>query len=73
MFQMDIDSATLRHQEMLRRAAQNRLARAAMEANGGTMLKRMVTLLTRIRRRSPENSAPVTLSPRQTLVNVEGC
>lgn len=73
MFPIDTLGAKLRHQEMLREAAQIRLAREARQASGEPLLKRMVTLLARINRRSTPPVTAATTRHQPVLTHVETC
>lgn len=72
MFPLDAVGAKLRHQEMLRQAELARLAREATGARGDSLLKRMVTLLTRHRQRPAYRAEPTAMNP-QPLADANSC
>ncbi len=70
LFVFDSQGARLRQEEMLREAANARLARRNREANGAeSLLKRMVNLLTQVTRRSNITTAPAQTSHQQALIH----
>ena len=72
MFPIDAQASRLRHEEMIREAAQERLARMAARANGAeSLLSRMVKLLARSNRQLLGSLRSVKSEVQHTLVNAK--